>query len=144
MQPPPRPLKMEGGTTTELHTWAWRCVCWRLRGVHHRAGAENRPAQLASRRAAKNAETVWPSGLRRWLQAPVCKGVGSNPTAVIVKAKTHMQKVCLQGVLQGFYNVFARSLARFLQHTLQCPLQCVYNMFTRCCKHVVKALQTAL
>ena len=28
-------------------------------------------------------ETVWPSGLRRWLQAPVRKGVGSNPTAVI-------------------------------------------------------------
>ena len=26
--------------------------------------------------------TVWPSGLRRWLQAPVRKGVGSNPTAV--------------------------------------------------------------
>ena len=28
--------------------------------------------------------TVWPSGLRRWLQAPVRKGVGSNPTAVII------------------------------------------------------------
>ena len=28
-------------------------------------------------------QTVWPSGLRRWLQAPVRKGVGSNPTAVI-------------------------------------------------------------
>ena len=28
------------------------------------------------------ASTVWPSGLRRWLQAPVRKGVGSNPTAV--------------------------------------------------------------
>ena len=28
-------------------------------------------------------KTVWPSGLRRWLQAPVRKGVGSNPTAVI-------------------------------------------------------------
>ena len=26
--------------------------------------------------------TVWPSGLRRWLQAPVRKGEGSNPTAV--------------------------------------------------------------
>ena len=26
--------------------------------------------------------TVWPSGLRRWLQAPVRKGVRSNPTAV--------------------------------------------------------------
>ena len=28
--------------------------------------------------------TVWPSGLRRWLQAPVRKGVGSNPTAVML------------------------------------------------------------
>ena len=28
-------------------------------------------------------KTVWPSGLRRWLQAPIRKGVGSNPTAVI-------------------------------------------------------------
>ena len=28
-------------------------------------------------------KTVWPSGLRHWLQAPVRKGVGSNPTAVI-------------------------------------------------------------
>ena len=25
--------------------------------------------------------TTWPSGLRRWLQAPVRKGMGSNPTA---------------------------------------------------------------
>ena len=31
----------------------------------------------------KVSKTVWPSGLRRWLQAPVRKGVGSNPTAVI-------------------------------------------------------------
>ena len=29
-------------------------------------------------------KTVWPSGLRRWLKAPVRKGVGSNPTAVII------------------------------------------------------------
>ena len=28
------------------------------------------------------AGTVWLSGLRRWLQAPVRKGVGSNRTAV--------------------------------------------------------------
>ena len=27
-------------------------------------------------------KTVWPSGLRRWLKAPVRKGVGSNPAAV--------------------------------------------------------------
>ena len=26
--------------------------------------------------------TLWPSGLRRWLKAPVRKGVGSNPTGV--------------------------------------------------------------
>ena len=30
-----------------------------------------------------SSKTVWPSGLRRWLKAPVRKGVGSNPTAVI-------------------------------------------------------------
>ena len=28
-------------------------------------------------------ETLWPSGLRRWLKAPFRKGVGSNPTGVI-------------------------------------------------------------
>ena len=33
--------------------------------------------------------TVWPSGLRRWLKAPVRKGVGSNPTGVILK-KCHL------------------------------------------------------
>ena len=27
--------------------------------------------------------TLWPSGLRRWLKAPVRKGVGSNPTGVM-------------------------------------------------------------
>ena len=32
--------------------------------------------------------TVWPSGLRRWLQAPVRKGVGSNPTAVTMPTTT--------------------------------------------------------
>ena len=31
----------------------------------------------------RSLRTVWPSGLRRWLQAPVRKGVGSNPGAVI-------------------------------------------------------------
>ena len=33
-------------------------------------------------KVSMSAGTVWPSGLRRWLQAPVRKGVGSNPTAV--------------------------------------------------------------
>ncbi len=39
-----------------------------------------RAGGCSSRRTAFG--TVWPSGLRRWLQAPVRKGVGSNPTAV--------------------------------------------------------------
>ena len=30
----------------------------------------------------------FPSGLRRWLKAPVRKGVGSNPTAVIFGVET--------------------------------------------------------
>ena len=30
-----------------------------------------------------SSKTLWPSGLRRWLKAPVRKGVGSNPTGVI-------------------------------------------------------------
>ena len=34
------------------------------------------------RSSAGGNATVWPSGLRRWLQAPGRKGVGSNPTAV--------------------------------------------------------------
>ena len=31
----------------------------------------------------QNIKTVWPGGLRRWLHAPVRKGVGSNPAAVM-------------------------------------------------------------
>ena len=46
------------------------------------------------------AKTVWPSGLRRWLKAPVRKGVGSNPTAVICypsliyDTHTHLSMMC--------------------------------------------------
>ena len=42
--------------------------------------------RIASGRLAPVNKTVWPSGLRCWLQAPVRKGVGSNPTAVIAIA----------------------------------------------------------
>ena len=45
-----------------------------------RVGARFIPFRL---RAAA-IKTLWPSGLRRWLKAPVRKGVGSNPTGVIV------------------------------------------------------------
>ena len=40
------------------------------------------------------AKTVWPSGLRRWLKAPVRKGVGSNPTAVICRNMLEMLRSC--------------------------------------------------
>ena len=36
--------------------------------------------------------TVWPSGLRRWIQAPVRKGVGSNPTAVTASRGDHWKR----------------------------------------------------
>ena len=47
-------------------------------------------------------QTVWPSGLRRWLQAPVRKGVGSNPTAVI--ALVHSYGGILISSLCGAYH----------------------------------------
>ena len=47
----------------------------RLANLQDAAGLPNFSLRLANK-------TVWPSGLRRWLQAPVRKGVGSNPTAV--------------------------------------------------------------
>ena len=38
--------------------------------------------------------TVWPSGLRRWLQAPVRKGVGSNLTAVSAPSTSLAVLIC--------------------------------------------------
>jgi hypothetical protein len=35
-------------------------------------------------------KTVWPSGLRRWLEEPFRKGVGSNPAAVIFHRHTYI------------------------------------------------------
>ena len=48
-----------------------------IEGFDRRLGSPWRPNLSPTK-------TVWPSGLWRWLQAPVRKGVGSNPTAVIV------------------------------------------------------------
>ena len=42
-------------------------------------------------------QTVWPSGLRRWLQAPVRKGVGSNPTAVTLFMLVCFFFACTEG-----------------------------------------------
>ena len=46
--------------------------------------------------------TVWPSGLRRWLQAPVRKGVGSKSTAVTCgeRREEHL-RVCAEA--EGMY-----------------------------------------
>ena len=50
---------------------------------------------------AATGKTVWPTGLRRWLKAPVRKGVGSNPTAVTwvlgrtIKKKKKNDKYCV-------------------------------------------------
>ena len=67
-------------------TGAWRVGAaavtispgWQTR---HRAGVMRH-----SRRALQTSMAVWPSGLRRWLQAPARKGVGPNPTAVTLLA----------------------------------------------------------
>ena len=40
----------------------------------------------------------WPSGLRRWLKAPVRKGVGSNPTPITFVILVTNLAVCLQGI----------------------------------------------
>ena len=45
-------------------------------------------------------KTVWPSGLRRWLQAPVRKGVGSNPTAVKFHINAFLSVLALSPTLQ--------------------------------------------
>ena len=54
------------------------------------------------------ASTVWPSGLRRWLQAPVRKGVGSNPThschfvcSLLYNFDLRLKRVGNQRILSG-------------------------------------------
>jgi hypothetical protein len=81
------------GITSALHAegpgFNPQCVHLRQRGLGRRA------VQLHL--SLPNATTVWPSGLRRWLKAPVRKGVGSNPTAVIFQRGAG----CLGGVVAG-------------------------------------------
>ena len=52
------------------------------RGKGHRISKRTEILKFIKTNDLFEAWTVWPSGLRRWLQAPVRKGVGSNPTAV--------------------------------------------------------------
>ena len=56
--------------------------------------------------------TVWPSGLRRWLQAPVCKGVGSNPTAVIFVSHLLLH-TCDRTPAAGFVDTLVLSVTPF-------------------------------
>ena len=63
--------------------------------------------------------TVWPSGLRRWLKAPVRKGVGSNPTAVNNHWHCNCDMLRLPwGVLDGLVPAKKVSLCHWL--TLNC------------------------
>ena len=86
---------------TLSHATPSRCTCATLAPLASHQPASPPPRRLTRRRAHGGFPseevcahvfplTVWPSGLRRWLQAPVRKGVGSNPTAVtcIVKPAT--------------------------------------------------------
>ena len=57
--------------------------------------------------------TVWPSGLRRWLQAPVRKGVGSNPTAVIWYARARFEALYQGGSAYRASN----TLETHVEHT---------------------------
>ena len=73
----------------------------------HRSGqgaAETTPAGFTSTLGLTQtpvprsiAKTVWPSGLGRWLQASVRKGVGSIPTAVTLLARG--RRVDLEGLI---------------------------------------------
>ena len=74
-----RSLFSHGQTGLELH-FGWAT------SITHPSLTSTLRIGLLSRGHELQIRTVWPSGLRRWLQAPVRKGVGSNPTAVILWA----------------------------------------------------------
>ena len=68
-------LFSHGQTGLELH-FGW------FTSITHPSLTSTLRIGLLSRGHELQIRTVWPSGLRRWLQAPVRKGVGLNPTAV--------------------------------------------------------------
>ena len=78
-----------------------RCAC--LGWILEKEPQEDAPCNLHTRVLAAWARTkVWPSGLRRWLQAPVRKGVGSNPTAVMLDLFSH--NFCRIRASPSFYD----------------------------------------
>ena len=66
----------------------------------------------------QNSKTVWPSGLRRWLQAPVRKGVGSNPTAVI---SFHSLQWCQWTTGQAWHS--ANTIISWCRRACMCRVQ---------------------
>ena len=76
-----------------------------MHGVPHRCGESLATAPLSRGghvrvvRPPALSKTVWPSGLRRWLQAPVRKGVGSNPTAVTCTRARHCEPLLCNRLL---------------------------------------------
>ena len=64
--------------------WVQSPACPLSRADRIQSGHALRAAQATTleERCGRPGRTVWPSGLRRWLKAPVRKGAGSNPTAV--------------------------------------------------------------
>ena len=62
-------------------------------------------------------KTLWPSGLRRWLKAPVRKGVGSNPTAVNLLKKLREIYYLMEKLPGGFEPPSLDSESRVLTVT---------------------------
>ena len=61
---------------------SWCCLC----GVAQTSILESTQAWLTD--CMFYPRTLWTSGLRRWLKAPFRKGVGSNPTVVVLQPST--------------------------------------------------------
>ena len=73
--------------------------------------------------------TVWPSGLRRWLQAPVRKGVGSNPTGVTCLRARLCSVLLCRRVRRGALRCGAMSCLGVLCEAVACrvmPCMCVH------------------
>lgn len=65
-------------------------------------------------------KTVWPSGLRRWLKAPVRKGVGSNPTAVTAAMERERERG--EGGERGMRERRERGKGEKREKSEGCPL----------------------
>ena len=62
---------------------------------------QRRVRHIMTARFASCSRTVWASGVRRWFQAPVRKGVGSNPTAVTFSNNKSQMSALTPGKLRS-------------------------------------------